>query len=97
MKKLMFATLCAGVLLSTGCVTEGSRAIEPTKTDASATAATYRGAKSAIAVGKFDNKSSYQNGIFYSHSSKIRKVDTRFIRHNHIFFQNKFRSPVQHR
>ena len=64
MKKLMFATLCAGVLLSTGCATEGSRAIEPTKTDASATATTYRGAKSAIAVGKFDNKSSYQNGIF---------------------------------
>ena len=54
MKKLMFATLCAGVLLSTGCATEGSRAIEPTKTDASATATTYRGTISASAVGNYD-------------------------------------------
>ena len=62
MKKLLISALCATVLGLSGCASEGSRVIEPTKT---ATAGTvYQGAKSALAVGKFDNKSSYQNGIF---------------------------------
>ena len=64
MQKFIAITLCTSILALTGCATEGSRAIEPTKTTAAATASAYQGVKSAIAVGKFDNKSGYQNGIF---------------------------------
>ncbi|WP_373767584.1 CsgG/HfaB family protein [Glaesserella sp.] len=64
MNKLTLSTLCATVLALTGCVAEGSRVIAPTTTQAAMTASTYQGIKSVISVGKFENKSSYQNGIF---------------------------------
>ncbi|AIZ78509.1 CsgG/HfaB family protein [Actinobacillus equuli subsp. equuli] len=64
MKKLLMTTLCVAALGLTGCATEGSRAIAPTVTQAASTAANYHGVKSAISVGKFDNKSSFQNGVF---------------------------------
>lgn len=64
MKKLLMTTLCITVLGLTGCATEGARTIAPTATQAASTAANYHGVKSAISVGKFDNKSSFQNGIF---------------------------------
>ncbi|WP_386686134.1 CsgG/HfaB family protein [Lonepinella sp. MS14437] len=64
MKKQVITTLfCLPFLGLTGCATEGSRTIAPTQTVASQSA-TYQGVKSAISVGKFDNRSSYQNGIF---------------------------------
>lgn len=62
MKKIM--ALCAMVLGLSGCATEGSRVIAPTETEAAATASVYQGVKSPISVGKFDNKSSFQNGVF---------------------------------
>ena len=47
-----------------GCATtEQSRTIEAPKV-AAATAPAYQGARAPIAVGKFDNRSSYQRGIF---------------------------------
>ncbi|WP_034299027.1 CsgG/HfaB family protein [Herbaspirillum sp. RV1423] len=46
-----------------GCVTEEqSRTLPVTQTIASTTA--YQGARSAIAVGKFDNRSSFMRGLF---------------------------------
>lgn len=57
------ATLIAAAVLSS-CATESSRTLEVPKVTSAATASTYRGAKSPIAVGKFDNRSSYMNGIF---------------------------------
>lgn len=62
MKKIM--ALCAMALGLSGCATEGSRVIAPTETEAAATASVYQGVKSPILVGKFDNKSSFQNGVF---------------------------------
>lgn len=64
MKKVIMTALCATVLGLSGCATEGSRVVAPTETQAAATAATYHGVKSQIAVGKFDNKSAFQNGVF---------------------------------
>jgi curli biogenesis system outer membrane secretion channel CsgG len=52
------------VLALAGCATsEQSRTIESPKV-AAATAPAYQGAKAPIAVGKFDNRSSYMRGIF---------------------------------
>lgn len=48
----------------TGCATtEQSRTLEVPKV-AAATAPAYQGARAPIAVGKFDNRSNYQRGIF---------------------------------
>ncbi|MCX8957708.1 CsgG/HfaB family protein [Erwinia psidii] len=53
--------LCCGVI--TGCATESSRSIDAPQVTA-ASQPTYTGVKSPIAIGKFDNRSSYLNGIF---------------------------------
>jgi curli biogenesis system outer membrane secretion channel CsgG len=47
-----------------GCATESHQALEPAKPAAAATAAAYRGPRSTLMVGKFDNRSSYMRGLF---------------------------------
>ena len=64
MKKRIFKilTLSAAVALITGCGTASSRALQ---TPSVASAGThYSGAKVAVSIGRFNNQSSYQNGIF---------------------------------
>ena len=58
-----------GILLTTavtlflaGCATESHRAVETPKPASAGTA--YTGPKSALVVGKFDNRSSYMRGLF---------------------------------
>lgn len=63
-KNIKFIPLALSALFLVGCATEGSRTIETSKVAAAASAAVYQGQKAPISVGKFDNKSSYQNGIF---------------------------------
>lgn len=54
--------LLAAAVLASGCATESSRSLEVPKV---ATAGIpYQGQRSLIAVGKFDNRSSYMRGIF---------------------------------
>lgn len=53
--------LAVSVVLS-GCATESHRTLEVPKVASAGTA--YQGARSPIAVGKFDNRSSYLRGIF---------------------------------
>ena len=45
-----------------GCATESSRSIEVAKVDSATTS--YAGARVKVAVGKFDNRSSFGRGIF---------------------------------
>jgi len=59
-KRLVSAILIA--TLVAGCATESHQAVQVEHT-ASATAP-YHGARSAIAVGKFDNRSTYLRGLF---------------------------------
>jgi len=47
-----------------GCATESHQALEPPKPTAAATATAYRGPRSTLMVGKFDNRSSYMRGLF---------------------------------
>jgi len=57
------ATLAvACVLALTGCATESSRSIQVEKVQAAA--APYTGARTPIAVGRFDNRSSFMRGVF---------------------------------
>lgn len=57
------ALLAAVALCLSGCATETSRSIAVAKVDA-ASAAPYQGVRSPIAVGKFDNRSSFMRGMF---------------------------------
>ncbi|KOQ81310.1 CsgG/HfaB family protein, partial [Pluralibacter gergoviae] len=61
-KKTVVGSLCLSALVLGGCATESSRSLEVSKV------ATYQqpwqGQRSPIAVGKFDNRSDYMNGIF---------------------------------
>jgi len=59
---LATATALLVVLASGGCATESHEGISVEKPTTSATP--YTGAKNLIAVGKFDNRSSYLRGLF---------------------------------
>ncbi|GLX64113.1 lipoprotein [Proteus vulgaris] len=62
LNKLSFGLIMISASLLAGCASESSRSLEVAKVATYNT--TYTGAKSAISIGKFDNRSSYMNGIF---------------------------------
>ena len=63
LSKILLSGLTAAALLTVaGCATESNRAM-PVEQVASAHVA-YSGVRVPIAVGKFDNRSSYMRGIF---------------------------------
>lgn len=61
-KKMIVGSLSLSALLLVGCATESSRSVEVAKVETAQTV--WQGQRSLIAVGKFDNRSSYMNGIF---------------------------------
>nr|WP_029766933.1 CsgG/HfaB family protein [Pseudomonas sp. P818] len=62
MNKILTASLAGMLVLLAGCATESSRTLEVAKVNTATSA--YSGPRSPIAVGKFDNRSSYLRGIF---------------------------------
>lgn len=62
MKKLCSSIALATGVALTGCATESHRTLEVAKVTSAGTV--YQGPRSPIAVGKFDNRSSYMRGIF---------------------------------
>lgn len=62
LNKLSLGLIVISATLLAGCASESSRSLEVAKVATYNT--TYTGAKSAISIGKFDNRSSYMNGIF---------------------------------
>jgi curli biogenesis system outer membrane secretion channel CsgG len=64
MKTLASTALLLAAIALTSCATESSRTLEVPQVTSAATAPSYHGPRSPIAVGKFDNRSSYLNGIF---------------------------------
>ena len=72
-----------------GCsTTEQSRAVEVPKV-AAATAPAYQGVRAPIAVGKFDNRSSYQRGIFSDGVDRLG-AQSRAILVSHLQQTNRF-------
>lgn len=64
MRKPSFQVLlvCSSVALLSACATESNRVIETPQVKAASTA--YQGPKAVVAIGKFDNRSSFMRGIF---------------------------------
>jgi curli biogenesis system outer membrane secretion channel CsgG len=61
-KVLAASVLLGGALVLAGCATEQSRTLEVAKVASANTP--YNGARTLIAVGKFDNRSNFMRGIF---------------------------------
>ncbi len=61
-KAAIIGSVLASVALLNGCATESSRSMEVQKVASYGT--TYQGVRSPISVGKFENRSSFMNGIF---------------------------------
>ena len=59
---LVSGMTAAALALMGGCATESSRALPVEKVESASSA--YAGVRTPIAVGKFDNRSSYMRGIF---------------------------------
>ena len=68
-KAFLPAILCAAVLAMAGCATESSHVVESPKVTSHGPA--YQGQKAPISVGKFDNKSSFQNGVFQDGEDRL--------------------------
>ncbi|NLY59062.1 MAG: hypothetical protein GX071_11095 [Gammaproteobacteria bacterium] len=63
MKRLLTPAIAMSALaVLAGCATESSRSVEVAKV--ASYGSQYQGQRSPIAVGKFDNRSSFQRGIF---------------------------------
>ncbi|MQL48972.1 hypothetical protein GEA64_13810 [Photorhabdus khanii] len=60
--KLILSSICLASAILSGCATESSNTVQVQKVNAYNTV--YQGVRSPIAIGKFENRSSYQNGIF---------------------------------
>ena len=72
-----------------GCATtETSRSLEVPKV-AAATAPAYQGARAPIAIGKFDNRSNYQRGIFSDGVDRLG-AQSRTILVSHLQQTNRF-------
>jgi curli biogenesis system outer membrane secretion channel CsgG len=60
----LLSAASASLILMAGCATESSRTVEVPKTASASAAPSRAEARSPIAVGKFDNRSSYMRGLF---------------------------------
>lgn len=61
-RRLVAATAALAVLALAGCATESSRTVQVAQVAAAATP--YTGTRLPVAVGKFDNRSSFMRGVF---------------------------------
>lgn len=68
MKQKILIPICVAVLFA-GCATEQSRVVESPKVQISKVI--YQGQKVSVSIGKFNNQSSYQNGIFSDGEDRI--------------------------
>lgn len=62
MHGIKFSMMLLGAVALSGCATETSRSLEVAKVESAA--APYRGARVLVAVGKFENRSTFMRGIF---------------------------------
>lgn len=69
MKMMKYSILALPLVLLAGCASEGSRTIESQTVHTYNQA--YAGAKSQLAVGKFQNRSTFQNGIFSNNTDQL--------------------------
>ena len=86
-KYSFIAVMLCGLALMSGCSSTSSKVVETPTVKAAAT--TYQGVKSKIAVGKFVNRSSFQNGIFSGSTDRLgNQAKTTLM--SHLQMTNRF-------
>ena len=65
------ASMIISAVLLAGCVTESHVAIQAQTVPSKATAVTYQGIKHKLMVGNFQNRSTYEKGLFSSGSDRL--------------------------
>lgn len=78
--------ICSSLLL-TGCATESHRVIAPQKVESANTQ--YMGAKTALVVGNFQNRSNYMQGLFSSNVNRLGN-QAKTILKTHLQQTNRF-------
>lgn len=67
--RCMALATAAAAALMTGCATESSRAVQTQQVNTAGSI--YTGARAPIAVGKFDNRSSFMRGVFSDGADRL--------------------------
>lgn len=71
MKKILLIAALNGLVLTACSTTESSKTIQAPQVAAVTSAVKYSGAKTAVSIGKFDNRSSYMRGIFSDNVDRL--------------------------
>lgn len=88
MKKVLILAGIAGVLtLTSGCATESSQALKVEQVEAAQRP--YSGPRQPLAIGKFDNRSSYMRGLFSDGADRLGS-QARTILETHLQQSNHF-------
>lgn len=88
MKKVLVLASIAGVLtLTSGCATESSQALKVEQVEAAQHP--YSGPRQPLAIGKFDNRSSYMRGLFSDGADRLGS-QARTILETHLQQSNHF-------
>ena len=71
MKKILLIAALNGLVLTACSTTESSKTIQAPQVAVATSAVKYSGAKTAVSIGKFDNRSSYMRGIFSDNVDRL--------------------------
>ena len=71
MKKILLIAALNSLVLTACSTTESSKTIQAPQVAAVTSAVKYSGAKTAVSIGKFDNRSSYMRGIFSDNVDRL--------------------------
>jgi len=86
---ISFLILALVVLFAAGCATESNRSVTVPQTQAQSTKAAYTGPRSPIAVGNFDNRTSFQRGVFSDGVDRLGN-QAKTILVTHLALTNRF-------
>lgn len=87
--KALFSSVALGaVVLTTGCATETHKAVQPQPVATYGTQ--YHGVKTTLAVGAFENRSTYMQGMFSSNDDRLGN-QAKTILKTHLQQTNRFK------
>ena len=78
MKKILLIAALNGLVLTACSTTESSKTIQAPQVAVATSAVKYSGVKTAVSIGKFDNRSSYMRGIFSDNVDRLGGQAKRF-------------------
>ena len=87
-KALLSCVAVSSLILTSGCATETHRAVQPQQVVSYSTP--YHGVKTTLAVGAFENRSTYMKGMFSSNDDRLGN-QAKTILKTHLQQTNRFK------